>query len=170
MTQVLGFREAMTNPDYVKSGSKFGIAPKILAGTAVLLFASACAYGTKLGFGPHSPFLFGIGNLPEDFVQSLPFGTSLSSSHIRAASFPFRHPTRESDLVASAWRPDAMRSLDPSLNSISACVLHRLFFSYGRPPLPPTFQSCIPSRPTPFPSRRGPYTSRPCSNSFSPWT
>ena len=27
--QVLGFREAMTNPDYQKSGSKFGIAPKV---------------------------------------------------------------------------------------------------------------------------------------------
>jgi hypothetical protein len=77
-TQVLGFREAMTNPDYSKSGSKFGDAPKVVAGAAVLLFASACALGTKLGFGPHSPFLFGIGNLPEEFVLSLPFGTSSS--------------------------------------------------------------------------------------------
>jgi len=71
---VLGFREAMTNPDYTKSGSKFGIAPKIIGGIGVILFAVACALGTGLGFQAHSPFLFGAGNLPEDTVISLPFG------------------------------------------------------------------------------------------------
>lgn len=73
--QVLGFREAMTNPDYQKSGSKFGIAPKVAAGAAVGLFALACAFGTNVGgFEAHSPFLYGIGNLPEEAVLSLPFG------------------------------------------------------------------------------------------------
>ena len=81
--QVLGFREAMTNPDYQKSGSKFGIAPKVAAGAAVGLFALACAFGTDVGgFEAHSPFLYGIGNLPEEAVLSLPFGEL-------AVPFPF---------------------------------------------------------------------------------
>jgi len=73
---VLGFREAMTNPDYTSSGSKFGSTPKIVAGVVALLFAVACATGTSLGFEAHSPFLFGIGNLPDETVLSLPFGES----------------------------------------------------------------------------------------------
>lgn len=65
----------MTNPSYSASGSKFGPAPKIVAGVGVALFAAACAFGTKLGFEAHSPFLFGAGNLPDETVLSLPFGT-----------------------------------------------------------------------------------------------
>lgn len=73
-TQVLGFREAMTNPSYSQqSGSKYGNVPKFIAGGAALAFAAACAFGTKVGFEGHSPFLFGIGNLPSDTVLSLPF-------------------------------------------------------------------------------------------------
>ena len=55
-------------------GSKFGNAPKIVGGVAVGMFALACAFGTKLGFEAHSPFLFGIGNLSQESVSSLPFG------------------------------------------------------------------------------------------------
>mmetsp|Transcript_1506 Transcript_1506/g.2734 ORF Transcript_1506/g.2734 Transcript_1506/m.2734 type:complete len:568 (-) Transcript_1506:74-1777(-) len=83
---VLGFREAMTNPDYTKSGSKFGIAPKIIGGIGVILFAVACALGTGLGFQAHSPFLFGAGNLPEDTVISLPF--VMHSEPVNALSIP----------------------------------------------------------------------------------
>ena len=67
----------MTNPDYKPSdpgSSKFGNAPKIVAGAAALLFAVACATGTGLGFEAHSQFLFGVGNLPEETVLGLPFG------------------------------------------------------------------------------------------------
>ena len=71
---VLGFREAMTNPNYTTSGSKYGSAPKIVAGAGAALFAVVCAFGTKLGFEAHSPFLFGAGNLPAETVLSLPFG------------------------------------------------------------------------------------------------
>lgn len=70
---VLGFREAITNPDYdAEEGSKYGIAPKAVAGLAVLLFGTACAFGSST-FDVHSAFLGGVGNLPEDVVLSLPF-------------------------------------------------------------------------------------------------
>mmetsp|Transcript_56863 Transcript_56863/g.120718 ORF Transcript_56863/g.120718 Transcript_56863/m.120718 type:complete len:561 (+) Transcript_56863:72-1754(+) len=83
---VLGFREAMTNPDYTSSGSKFGSTPKIVAGVVALLFAVACATGTSLGFEAHSPFLFGIGNLPDETVLSLPF--VMHSEPANALSIP----------------------------------------------------------------------------------
>mmetsp|Transcript_9182 Transcript_9182/g.15197 ORF Transcript_9182/g.15197 Transcript_9182/m.15197 type:complete len:553 (+) Transcript_9182:54-1712(+) len=70
---VLGFREAMTNPSFQESGSKYGNTPKFIAGGIALAFAVACALGTKIGFEGHSAFLFGIGNLPADTVTSLPF-------------------------------------------------------------------------------------------------
>ena len=74
--QVLGFREAMTNPNYTTSGSKYGITPKLIAGAGAAAFAVACALGANtFGFGAHSQFLFGLGNLPEETVLSLPFGT-----------------------------------------------------------------------------------------------
>lgn len=83
---VLGFREAMTNPNYSSSGSKYGNTPKIIGVVGALLFAAACATGTGLGFEVHSPFLFGIGNLPEDAVASLPF--VMHSEPINALSIP----------------------------------------------------------------------------------
>lgn len=72
---VLGFREAMINPNYNQSGSKYQNTPQILAGLVAALFAAACALGPRIGFEPHSAFLFGAGNLPQDMVSSLPFGT-----------------------------------------------------------------------------------------------
>ena len=77
---VLGFREAMTNPSYTTDGSKYGKwTPKVMAGVIALAFAAACSLGTSLGFEVHSPFLFGVGNLPEETVLSLPFGTYVTS-------------------------------------------------------------------------------------------
>ena len=88
---VLGFREAMTNPNYTAtdggSGSKFGNVPKIVGGVAVGMFAAACAFGTKLGFEAHSPFLFGIGNLSQETVSSLPFGTCVMYNIIETLCF-----------------------------------------------------------------------------------
>lgn len=86
---VLGFREALTNPNYRPadpSSSKFGNAPRIVAGVGALLFAAACATGTGLGFEVHSPFLFGVGNLPEETVLSLPF--VMHSEPANALSIP----------------------------------------------------------------------------------
>lgn len=83
---VLGFREAMTNPNYSASGSKFKQGPKIVAGLGVALFAVACAFGTSLGFEAHSPFLFGAGNLPQDIVTGLPF--VMHSEPANALSIP----------------------------------------------------------------------------------
>ena len=74
-TQVLGFREAMTNPDYNATGSKYGNTPKIIAGGVAVAFAASCALGATLGFEGHSAFLFGLGNLSSDTVASLPFVT-----------------------------------------------------------------------------------------------
>jgi Protein of unknown function (DUF2499) len=66
---VLGFKQAMTNP------SPPGIGNSRLATLGIAgLFAVACALGpATLGFEGHSAFLFGLGNLPTDLVQSLPF-------------------------------------------------------------------------------------------------
>ena len=42
------------------------------------VFAVACALGANtFGFEAHSQFLFGLGNLPEETVLSLPFGKLL---------------------------------------------------------------------------------------------
>jgi len=80
---VLGFREAMTNPSYTTEGSKYGKwTPKVMAGVVTLAFAAACSLGTSLGFEVHSPFLFGVGNLPEETVTSLPFGTYVISYNV----------------------------------------------------------------------------------------
>jgi len=80
---VLGFREAMTNPTYTTEGSKYGKwTPKVMAGVVTLAFAAACSLGTSLGFEVHSPFLFGVGNLPEETVTSLPFGTYVTSYNV----------------------------------------------------------------------------------------
>ena len=80
---VLGFREAMTNPSYTTDGSKYGKwTPKVMAGVIALAFAAACSLGTSLGFEVHSPFLFGVGNLPEETVTSLPFGTYVLSYNV----------------------------------------------------------------------------------------
>lgn len=70
---LLGFREAMNNPNFKPGTSKYGQTPKIIAGVAVLTFAAACFTGTSIGFEGHSQFLFGLGNLPESTVLSLPF-------------------------------------------------------------------------------------------------
>ncbi len=73
--QVLGFREAMFNLNYIQSGSKYQNTPQIVAGVVAALFAAACALGPRVGFEPHSAFLLGVGNLPQDMVAGLPFGT-----------------------------------------------------------------------------------------------
>lgn len=72
--QVLGFREAMTNPSYQTEGSKFGITPKLVGGAFAATFAAACAFGTNLGLEVHTPFLGGAGNLGEETMLALPFG------------------------------------------------------------------------------------------------
>lgn len=72
---MLGFREAMINPNYTQTGSKYQNTPQIVAGAVAALFAVACALGPRVGFEPHSAFLLGVGNLPQEVVTSLPFGT-----------------------------------------------------------------------------------------------
>lgn len=66
----------MINPEYIQSGSKYQNTPQIVAGAVATLFAVACAFGPRVGFEPHSAFLLGAGNLPQEVVTSLPFGTS----------------------------------------------------------------------------------------------
>lgn len=70
---VLGFKHAMTNS---RSEDIFFISnwkEKAFSLTAVVLFALLCISGPGLGLEAHSPFLFGIGNLNQDFVSSLPW-------------------------------------------------------------------------------------------------
>lgn len=83
---VLGFREAMSNPNLTTQGSKYGSTPKIIGGVSVLLFAAACFNGANIGFEAHSQFLFGAGNLPAETVLNLPFVQH--SEPINALSIP----------------------------------------------------------------------------------
>ena len=125
--------------------------------------------GTEFGgFEAHSPFLYGIGNLPEEAVLSLPFG-----------ELPFRSVRRS--VRRSRWHGDFFR---PSVGSMAALVYSKATTSYVLASIPshslvthlnspfplPSLQSCIPSRTTPYPSRPGPSTSRPYSSSYLPWT
>jgi hypothetical protein len=71
----------MTNPNYTSSGSKYGSAPKIIAVVVAAAFAVTCAFGAPF-FEGHSQFLFGLGNLPEDTVLSLPFGKYFSELYL----------------------------------------------------------------------------------------
>ena len=67
---VLGFRNAMIKgPE--EQGSSWKVKAVSMLGVAA--FASACAFGSGLGFGAHSDFLFGLGGLPEDVTSSLPW-------------------------------------------------------------------------------------------------
>eukprot|EP00804_Cyclotella_cryptica_P001203 CCRYP_021064-RA/>CCRYP_021064-RA protein AED:0.08 eAED:0.08 QI:24/1/1/1/1/1/3/1546/560 len=83
---VLGFREAMSNPSYQSSGSKFGPTPKFVAIALAASFAAACAFGTKLGLEVHTPFLGGVGNLGDEMVLDLPF--VMHTEPINALSIP----------------------------------------------------------------------------------
>ena len=84
---VLGFRNATSNKDnfFIPNWREKG-----LSLAAVALLAVACVSGPGLGFEAHSPFLFGIGNLNQDFVSSLPWVrytfTNKSASHVISIS------------------------------------------------------------------------------------
>jgi hypothetical protein len=65
--QVLGLKQAMTNPNPPAMGNARNIAFGLAS-----LFALACATGPALGFQVHSPFLFGLGNLPVDMIADFP--------------------------------------------------------------------------------------------------
>jgi hypothetical protein len=67
---VFGFRQAMSGPQENKFENWKVKAAAI--GSAVA-FAGALAVGPGLGFGPHSAFLLGLGDLPGSFVESLPW-------------------------------------------------------------------------------------------------
>jgi hypothetical protein len=67
---VLGFRNSFTqNREFFISNWK----EKGVSLLAVGAFAVACATGPGLGFQSHSPFLFGLGDLNDEFVSSLPW-------------------------------------------------------------------------------------------------
>ena len=75
---VLGFRDAMIDKspeEKIENVAK----PRLIALGGFLAFALAAATGpSALGFEAHSPFLFGIGNLPESVVvESLPWVSTL---------------------------------------------------------------------------------------------
>uniref|UniRef100_A0A7S1VXE7 Uncharacterized protein n=1 Tax=Grammatophora oceanica TaxID=210454 RepID=A0A7S1VXE7_9STRA len=65
---VLGFQEASTTTEK----PNLGLGRTVSLGLAAA-FAAACAVGPTLGFEAHSPFLFGLGNLPPETVASLPW-------------------------------------------------------------------------------------------------
>lgn len=66
--QVLGFKDAMTNPEPQPIGKY-----RTVAFATFGLFAFFCATGPSLGIGAHSPFLFGLGDLPAEITAALPW-------------------------------------------------------------------------------------------------
>ncbi len=79
--QVLGFKEASTNPNPPKIDLN-----RILAVGVFGAFAVACAVGPTLGFEAHSPFLLGVGDLSSEATIALPWVTH--SEPINALSIP----------------------------------------------------------------------------------
>jgi len=79
--KVLGFKEASTNPNPPKIDLN-----RFLALGAFGAFAAACAAGPSVGFGVHSPFLFGVGNLGSEFATSIPW--AIHSEPDNALSIP----------------------------------------------------------------------------------
>lgn len=67
-----GFRGASTQPEAPDVGK-----PRLGALAAAVAFFGACFTFPSLGVEAHSPFLFGLGNLPSDFVQSLGFVSNI---------------------------------------------------------------------------------------------
>ena len=71
----------MTNPEPAPMAK-----PRNLALGSFAIFAAFCALGPSLGVQAHSPFLFGIGDLPTDMTASLPWVAH--SEPINALSIP----------------------------------------------------------------------------------
>jgi hypothetical protein len=79
---VIGLKQAMTNPN----PPSMNLGRNVALGVAGL-FVSAMAIGPSLlNIEGHAPFVFGIGNLPIDFVQSLSFVSH--NEPINALSIP----------------------------------------------------------------------------------
>jgi Protein of unknown function (DUF3593). len=72
---VFGFRQAMSAGDESETQENKIESWKVKAAAigSALAFAGALAVGPGLGFGPHSAFLLGLGNLPSSVVESLPW-------------------------------------------------------------------------------------------------
>jgi hypothetical protein len=79
--QVLGFKEASTNPNPPKIDTG-----RNLAFASAGAFALACAAGPTLGFGAHSSFLFGLGDLSASMTAALPW--VVHSEPVNALSIP----------------------------------------------------------------------------------
>ena len=80
---VLGFRQAMSTPkDEIAKSWPI----KLAAVGSAATFFGALATGPGLGFEAHSAFLLGLGNLPQNFVESLPW--VVHSEPVNALSIP----------------------------------------------------------------------------------
>jgi len=67
---VLGFTNASTQSEPLSPNK-----PRLIALGAFAAFIAAMSLGPSLGFEAHSPFLFGLGNLPTDWTSSFPWVT-----------------------------------------------------------------------------------------------
>ena len=80
---VLGFRGASTQPE-PPSPDK----PRVIALGLFAAFIVVLAGGISLGVEAHSPFLFGLGDLPADLTNSLPW---VSSNCVNILIFQIEH-------------------------------------------------------------------------------
>lgn len=79
---VYGLRQASTEPERTDDTLK----PKLVAGGIAAAFAVSAVLGPTL-LSAHTPFLFGIGNLPDALVYSLPWAAA-HSDPVNSLSIP----------------------------------------------------------------------------------
>jgi len=63
----------MTKPSSPETPPSFAKSRNVALGLAAAFFVSLAAGTNLLGIDAHAPFLFGLGNLPTDFVEQLPW-------------------------------------------------------------------------------------------------
>ena len=76
-TKVLGFKDAMTNPEGPKPMTEAAKSRNVALGifAAVAAVCGLATQGPAVGIGAHTPFLFGLGDLPASVTASLPWVT-----------------------------------------------------------------------------------------------
>lgn len=147
---VLGFRSAMTVPvTEVEEQKGDRLKLKLGAAGSALLFVAALVLGPQF-CDVHAPFLLGIGNLPQDFTQSLPWVThtepanalsiptwAIHSSSVIEFIFAMDLIWKYSETTGNEkWKGMTWGMLPLHASGIAACTYH---FFYNTP----TFQALV---------------------------
>lgn len=147
---VLGFRSAMTTPAEEleeKKGDRLKL--KLGAAGSAVLFVAALVLGPQV-CDVHAPFLFGIGDLPQSFTESLPWVThtepanalsiptwAIHSSSVIEFLFAMDLIWKYAETTGNEkWKGMTWGMLPLHASGIAACTYH---FFYNTP----TFQALV---------------------------